>query len=288
MKLRWLFLLLFAGVVQANTYPLKINFGPISYDTIWVVHHDGSLAPADSFLTSGYSVDTTYEITSGFAQFLVRYKNGADDYACYREDYNALLTEVGPIYWHVPVFARDPIDSIVTDSYENGSIVSSTLQTLTNNSVDYSRLVVRDTSYRLTHRIFYSGRDSAISYVNLLHWDSLGTSIIAPPLAHTCIVYGYVGNTAGLKTQYATITFTMPEAANDTCTGVIILDRVSVAQTDAAGYFADTLIWSSCLGVQGVRTNSPVQYQVTIEYPNKSPLKRSLTVPDSSSYRVKW
>ena len=288
---RLLTIFLIAGIwsqAQAVTYPLSINFGPVGYDTILVVRYDGSLAPVDSFYTSGYSVDTTYEITSGLAQFLVKYKDVGDNWHSYREDFDAMLTGAGPIYWHVPVFIRDPVDSIVTDSYENGSLVSSAAQTVVNNAVDFYRLVVRDTIYRLTHRIFYAGRDSAISFVNTLHWDSLGTTIVTPPLARTCIIYGYIGNTAGLKTRDVTLTFTLPDQVNDTCNGTVIIDRVSIAHTDAVGYWADTLIWSSCLGNQGVAASSRAAYNVTIEYPNMSKITRQLVVPDSATHRVRW
>lgn len=94
-----------------------------------------------------------------------------------------------------------------------------------------------------------------------------------------CRVYGYITDWGINPTEFATVTFTMPEGVNGS-DSAILLDRSVTVETDDDGYFFADLARSSYL--------SNKQWQVTINYPGVSPIKRSVTVPDATSYKLGW
>lgn len=94
-----------------------------------------------------------------------------------------------------------------------------------------------------------------------------------------CRVYGYITDWGINPTEFATVTFTMPEGVNGS-DSAILLDRSVTVETDDDGYFYADLARSSYL--------SNKQWQVTINYPGVSPIKRPVTVPDATSYKLGW
>jgi len=75
------------------------------------------------------------------------------------------------------------------------------------------------------------------------------------------------------------VTFTFTEAVNPSDSSILLVRSIPV-MTDANGYFSANLIRSVYLANK--------QWTATLEYPGQSSLRRSFTVPNATTYRLRW
>ena len=104
----------------------------------------------------------------------------------------------------------------------------------------------------------------------------------APAGANYCAVWGYLSeirDSPSLKTKRVKVTFTPTKAVNNVCENTGLIVGSATAETDDAGYFAQNLLYSSCM-LDGADS---IQYKVTVEGYDRSWL---ITVPDGVSHQV--
>lgn len=125
--------------------------------------------------------------------------------------------------------------------------------------------------------VLYNGTDTTLMNVQAGYDTVIVTKIDIT--ANHAYIYGYVKEN-GSPIRWARVTIDPPAGQNNSCDSSLSLIASKTAQTDANGYFAFEVPYSSCLGDKA--------YTLTVSKAGRKPLVRQVTVPDSTSYRVYW
>lgn len=96
--------------------------------------------------------------------------------------------------------------------------------------------------------------------------------------------HAYVYGDLGTNFRYKTVTFTVPELANNSCDSSLYSGRTYRVRTDASGDFAIYLPYSSCWTQD---TGDTVRYKFSVAGLTSQQAKE-IMVPDTSTYKVYW
>lgn len=98
-----------------------------------------------------------------------------------------------------------------------------------------------------------------------------------------CRVWGYLFDAAGEPDEGVTVSAWLPGGITTYSNGIIVPNPVATV-TDSDGYFYLDLLPSDSLGAP----EESHRYEFTISRPDGTILRRRLTVPDSSTWRLSW
>lgn len=102
-----------------------------------------------------------------------------------------------------------------------------------------------------------------------------------PTSPSLCRVYGYVYSVTGIPSEEATVTAYLPRGV--TRQGQLIVSPFPTSTTtDSSGYFYLDLIPSDSL------TGDDTRYEITIDRPDGTILRKRLTIPDATSWQLTW
>ncbi len=105
----------------------------------------------------------------------------------------------------------------------------------------------------------------------------------APILDAFCRVWGYLFDASGRPDEGVTVSAWLPDGITTYSNGIIVPNPVSTT-TDSSGHFQLDLLPSDSLGVPG----ETYRYEFTISRSDGTILRRRLTVPDSTTWRLTW
>lgn len=133
--------------------------------------------------------------------------------------------------------------------------------------------------------VVYYERGSATSGSKGGSWTHLnavrGLTITAPSSANICRVYGYLSDIGTTGIENVRVTATLPSDTYDSCSNMIIFNRVKTTRSyGASGYFFIDLIYSSCL--------SDEKYTFKFEKRHFEGFEKIITVPDSATHYIQW
>jgi hypothetical protein len=115
-------------------------------------------------------------------------------------------------------------------------------------------------------------------------------NIPTPPAgSHLCNVWGYVWGPQENPKQYARLTFTISEDAQNSCEDVIMAFGPVSVETNVYGGFSKDLIQNTCL--LNPETGNPTEWRVEVTWQDQSGVGRSKTksfaIPaDSTTYNL--
>jgi len=286
MKKFLILLMVLAGTVGAVDFPVKYGPNAAELDSFYIITEFGGTEDTGDTWLSITSLDTTLSLTGeGLYSITLHYfYNGYSKWSDETIYYNTLLAasggeDVDTIFTYdtsgsntlvsgVKVTIRDLVGSIVHQEYsKNGYITYATKAT---DTFAVSGAKTEYVWHDDTMIVTTDQRDTLFGY---------DVAFNTATDTNTCVVTVQVVGQNGSAAENVLVSCVMMTASAADSAGYAVRPDRKKERTDASGNATFTRIWSSYL-------IPATDYRVTVEMPNGGTMRKTITVPRSTSYVV--